>query len=180
MRYSCFLPVVFAIALTGCDVPAPADPPPQPGDLDQPAVLERVLKEAKLLSDLKLHKPHDLWGLDGATRAYNGWVKILHPNGEVKLLFRIKGGKPQGPAAGWREDGTKRFRGWLSNGTQKGRYERWDANGVKEMIQVNFMTEHNDVEKLYEELEKSFEIEGKKHGEGKEEVSIRFQDRGTV
>jgi len=60
---------------------------------------------------------------------YTGWIKRLHDNGQVQLLFKLKGAKLHGQVAGFYKDGALRIIEEYNNGIVDGRGAEWYNNG---------------------------------------------------
>jgi len=89
-------------------------------DLSDPAHLAGVLGEAIDEERLKQEK---------RITPYTGWIKRLHDNGQVQLLFKLKGAKLHGQVAGFYKDGALRIIEEYNNGIVDGRGAEWYNNG---------------------------------------------------
>ena len=102
----------------------------EPPDLDDKAVLERILAEAIPLSQLeKRGEPgEELLYLPSEQSGYSGWVTGGSP---TDSLATFKDGKQDGPYTLWYEDGQKKTEATFKDGKKNGLFTEWTESGLK-------------------------------------------------
>jgi antitoxin component YwqK of YwqJK toxin-antitoxin module len=116
--------VLIAVASGLLVAPLGAEPP----DLDDKAVLERILAEAIPRSQLeKRGEPgEELVYLPNEQSGYSGWVTGGSP---PDRLFRLRDGVLDGPSTEWYEDGQKQGERTYKDGVLNGPYTMWYQSG---------------------------------------------------
>ena len=86
--------------LVGCGKP----------DLDDPAKLDEILEEAIDMGKLQWRNKEGetLYYTPNSETPYTGWVKAMHWNGQVSVLYQLKDGKPHELSTKWWENGQKK------------------------------------------------------------------------
>ena len=102
-------------------------------NLDDPKVLEKILKEAVLQERLEKRGTdgEELTYQAGQQTPYTGWRKRIHDNGQVAILGHFKDGKPEGLWTAWHENGQKELEFTYKEGKHDGRWTTWHENGQK-------------------------------------------------
>jgi antitoxin component YwqK of YwqJK toxin-antitoxin module len=100
-------------------------------DLDDSKVLDKLLEDALEESKLQKRGPvgEQLAYAPNEQQPYTGWVKSMHPNGQVEGLVFIKDGKLHGLWTAWHENGQKKGEGTWKDGEKDGLETHWDENG---------------------------------------------------
>ena len=94
-----------ALLVTGCGKSEP--------DLDDSKVVDKLLEDALEVSKVQERGPvgEELFYAPNEQQPYTGWVKSMHPNGQVELLASVKDGEPHGLSTRWHENGQKEEEG---------------------------------------------------------------------
>ena len=111
--------------LVGCGKP----------NLDNPAKLNEILEEAIDGDKLQWRgkEGEKLGYAPNSQTPYTGWVKAMHENGQVSVLYPLKDGKQHGLMTQWHENGQKKIEANFVDGETHGLGSMWDENGQKRM-----------------------------------------------
>ena len=109
--------------LVGCGKP----------NLDNPAKLNEILEEAIDGDKLQWRgkEGEKLGYAPNSQTPYTGWVKAMHENGQVSVLYQLKDGKQHGLATSWHENGEKYWETNYKDGKPRGLVTAWHENGQK-------------------------------------------------
>lgn len=145
---------LISIFLIGCG--------PDGDDLEDLEDLDALLEEAFDISKIQERGEGDqaLIYAHNKQQPYTGWVKIFHPNGQVKQLWEVEDGKSDGDFTGWHENGQKACEVVFKDGEENGEDTAWYDNGQKAREgEYKKGKRHGNLTTWYENGQKSSESE---------------------
>ena len=155
-----FLLSLISIFLIGCG-----------SDMDDDEEIDALLEEAIDMSKIQTRGEGDqeLIYAPNKQAPYTGWVKGLHPNGQVEELWEVEDGKLDGKFFWWHKNGKKQLESEYKDGKLHGEQTSWYENGQKSAeIEYKDGKIHGNVTRWYENGQKRAEgeLDGKENGNG--------------
>ena len=120
--------------------PPPAESPVAESPSEEPsetpnslsyADVERLAKEAVEFDSLMRARFADIYYQVKESEPYSGWIKEMWDSGQVKMLGKLKDGKPDGLVTLWYENGQKKQGRTTKDGKPDGLGTMWHENGQK-------------------------------------------------
>ena len=141
-------------------------------DLDDEEEIDALLEEAIDMSKIQTRGEGDqeLIYAPNKQAPYTGWVKSLHPNGQVEDLWEVEDGKLEGKFFWWYKNGERKSESEYKDGKQHGDSTLWYENGQKAAeVEYKDGKQHGNFTRWYKNGQKTSEAEyknGEIHGDG--------------
>jgi antitoxin component YwqK of YwqJK toxin-antitoxin module len=103
-------------------------------DLNDPKSVKKIVENALDWEKIQQRLNNDelLSYAPNSDAPYTGWLKKMHPNGQVLILFSFKDGLLDGQAVQWYDNGQKKSESSYTNGIRHGKFSTWYESGQKE------------------------------------------------
>ena len=115
-------------------------------DTNDKGAVDSAMKEAVDVRNLQQRGKagEELIYMPNQQKAYTGWIKMMHINGQLAMLVNCEEGKPNGSYTFWHQNGQKQVEADIKDGKLTGNYTEWNDSGeILKQKQIEVLTDIN-------------------------------------